>query len=133
MRQAADVVQAVLDHGKLRQPDILAACASSSLDNPKDVSLRSQALHKLVLASYLKATTPRSLISPRDQIIKYEEEEKAKIPGLPTSGQLREAREQAVARIRLEKEQEESIGLVSAFYKLLFLSLNRSFTAFSMS
>lgn len=105
-------MQAVLDHGKLKPPDILAACGSSSLDSPKDVTLRSRALYKLVSASYLKAATVRSLVSPRDQIIKYEEEEKAKLSGLPTTGQLREAKEQALARIRMEKEEEESIGLI---------------------
>jgi hypothetical protein len=76
----------------------------------------SQALHALVTASYLKPSTVLSHISPRDKRIRYEAEEKAKIPGFPTAKELREAREAAEARLKREEEEAEKVGLVSILF-----------------
>lgn len=71
-----------------------------------------QAIHKLVEASYLKPSTILSHQSPRDKRIKYEAEEKAKIPGFPTAKELRQSKEVADARLRREEEEAEKIGMV---------------------
>lgn len=63
--------------------------------------------------SYLKPSTILSHISPRDKRIKYEAEEKLKIPGFPTAKQLREAKEIVDARLKREEEEAEKIGMVS--------------------
>ncbi|KAF8894419.1 hypothetical protein BD779DRAFT_1609183 [Infundibulicybe gibba] len=57
----------ILDHGKLRPPDIISQL---SIHDPK-----------LVTSSYLKPSTVLSHVSPRDKRIQYEAEEKAKIAG----------------------------------------------------
>lgn len=72
-----------------------------------------QALHKLVISYYLKASTVLSHVSPRDKLIRYEAEEKAKITGFPSAKQLREAKELAEARIKREEAEAEKIGMVS--------------------
>jgi DNA-directed RNA polymerase III subunit RPC3 len=73
-----------------------------------------QALHKLVTSTYLKPSTVLSHVSPRDNRIKYESEERAKISGFPTAKELRHAKEMAQARLKREEEEAEKIGLVSA-------------------
>ncbi|KAE9395033.1 hypothetical protein BT96DRAFT_886046 [Gymnopus androsaceus JB14] len=113
----AEIVQLVLDHGKLTPPQILhrlnaSATATSFLPSEdKTPVVYSQALHKLVSLHYLKPSTVLSHISPRDKRIQYEAEEKAKISGFPTSKQLREAKEIVDARIKMEEEAAEKIGL----------------------
>ena len=69
-------------------------------------------MHKLVTLAYLKPSTPKRHLSPRDKAIKYELEEKAKIAGFPTAKELREAKEAAVARFRREEEEDAACGLV---------------------
>ncbi|EGN96168.1 hypothetical protein SERLA73DRAFT_94223 [Serpula lacrymans var. lacrymans S7.3] len=107
-KAAAEIVQLILDHGKLRPVDIVAQL---SIYDPKSSSMYSQALHKLVTASYLKPSTILSHNSPRDKRIRYEGEEKAKISGFPTAKELREAKETAAARLKREEEEAEKIGL----------------------
>ncbi|KAJ7445774.1 RNA polymerase III subunit RPC82-domain-containing protein [Mycena galericulata] len=104
----AEIVQLILDHGKLRPPDTISEL---SRDDAKAASIYSQALHALVTASYLKPSTILSHISPRDKRIRYEAEEKAKIAGFPTAKELREARESADARLKREEEEAEKVGL----------------------
>ncbi|KAJ6547130.1 RNA polymerase III subunit RPC82-domain-containing protein [Mycena capillaripes] len=104
----AEIVQLILDHGKLRPPDIVSELA---YDDPKAAIVYSQALHALVTASYLKPSTVLSHISPRDKRIRYENEEKAKISNFPTAKELREAREAAEARLKREEEEAEKVGL----------------------
>ncbi|KAI5835641.1 hypothetical protein K523DRAFT_368174 [Schizophyllum commune Tattone D] len=104
----SDIVQLVLDHGKLRPPQIVEQL---SLSSPKETSLHRQTLHKLVTLAYLKPSTPKRHLSPRDKAIKYELEEKAKIAGFPTAKELREAKEAAVARLRREEEEDAACGL----------------------
>ena len=84
----------------------------------QDTNSYSQLLYKLVKLLYLKPSTVLSHESPRDKIIKYESEEKAKIPGFPTSRQLREAKETAEAKLKREEEAAESVGIVSLFCSL---------------
>ncbi|KAF9036938.1 hypothetical protein BDZ89DRAFT_1061628 [Hymenopellis radicata] len=103
-----DIVQLILDHGKLRSKDIHQHLPT--MDH-KGTKVYSQTLYKLVEASYLKPSTILSHESPRDKIIKYEAEEKAKIAGFPTSKQLREAKETAEAKLKREEEAAESVGL----------------------
>ncbi len=83
-------------------------------DSAVGTKVYSRTLYKLVEASYLKPSTILSHESPRDKIIKYEAEEKAKIAGFPTSKQLREAKETAEAKLKREEEEAESVGLVSS-------------------
>jgi len=54
-----------------------------------------------------------SHISPKDKHISYEAEEKSKISGFPTAKELREAREAAMGRLKLEEDEAEKIGMVS--------------------
>ncbi|KAJ7470343.1 RNA polymerase III subunit RPC82-domain-containing protein [Mycena latifolia] len=104
----AEIVQLILDHGKLRPPDILSELSRGDL---KAATVYSQALHALVTAAYLKPSTILSHVSPRDKRIRYEAEEKAKIAGFPTAKELREARESAEARLKREEEEAEKVGL----------------------
>ncbi|KAJ7090224.1 hypothetical protein B0H15DRAFT_837649 [Mycena belliarum] len=104
----AQIVQLILDHGKLRPPDIVSEL---SLGDAKAANVYSQAIHALVTAAYLKPSTILSHVSPRDKRIRYEAEEKAKIAGFPTAKELREARETAEARLKREEEEAEKVGL----------------------
>ncbi|OAX40521.1 hypothetical protein K503DRAFT_781359 [Rhizopogon vinicolor AM-OR11-026] len=106
--QGAEIVQLILDHGKLQPPDIISRL---SIYNPKSSSLYSQTLYKLVSGAYLKPSTLLSHNSPRDKRIKYEAEEKAKLTGFPTAKELREAMETAEARLKREEQEAESVGL----------------------
>lgn len=125
--QGAEIVQLILDHGKLRPPDIVSQltihdpvkgmCVSidrlyGMLRMLLGPAVYSQVLHKLVESSYLKPATILSHQSPQDKRIKYETEEKAKISGFPTAKQIREAKEVAEARLRREEEEAEKIGMV---------------------
>ncbi|KAJ7286042.1 hypothetical protein C8J57DRAFT_1286564 [Mycena rebaudengoi] len=104
----AEIVQLILDNGKLRPPDIVAQL---SPHDAKATAVYSQAIHALVTASYLKPSTILSHVSPRDNRIRYEGEEKAKIVGFPTAKELREAKETALARLKREEEEAEQVGL----------------------
>ncbi|KAI9064257.1 hypothetical protein FKP32DRAFT_1626167 [Trametes sanguinea] len=108
-KSGADIVQLVLDHGKLRPPDIIAQL--SIYDPVKAPAVVSQTLHKLVEEAYLKPSTILSHFSPRDKLIQYETEEKRKISGFPTAREVREAKEVAVARLKREEEEAEQIGM----------------------
>ena len=116
----------LLDHGKLRPPDVLSLLRisdsksrslylSSALrtKNSPEISQYQQTFHKLVTGSYLKPSTVLSHWSPRDRLMQYEIEEKRKISGFPTARELRQAKEGAVGRLKREEEEEEQIGLVS--------------------
>ncbi|KAF9072978.1 RNA polymerase III subunit RPC82 helix-turn-helix domain-containing protein [Rhodocollybia butyracea] len=103
-----EIVQLILDHGKLTPPQILQRLNPNEGKSP---IVYSQALHKLVTLRYLKPSTVSSHISPRDKRMQYEAEEKAKISGFPTSKQLREAKEIADGRLKVEAEEAEKIGL----------------------
>ncbi|TFK42774.1 RNA polymerase III subunit RPC82-domain-containing protein [Crucibulum laeve] len=105
---ASEIIQIILDHGKLRPPEIISLLA---IYDSKGIAVYSQAMHKLVSASYLKPSTILSHHSPRDKQIKYEAEEKAKISGFPTAKELREAKETASARLKREEEDAEKVGL----------------------
>lgn len=126
-------MQLILDHGKLRPPDIISQLpiydpikgvysiyvAGNTLTSVEGATLYSQALHKLVECSYLKPATILSHQSPQDKRIKYEAEEKVKIPGFPTAKQLREAKEVAMARLKREEEDAEKIGMVRPHFRLI--------------
>jgi len=107
-KAATEIVQVILDNGKLRPPDIMTLLA---FQDPKNMAVYHQALYKLVSGAYLKPTTITSHVSPRDKQIKYEADEKAKISGLPTAKALRDAKEVAKARLKREDEESEKIGL----------------------
>ncbi|KAG1835736.1 hypothetical protein EV424DRAFT_1468174 [Suillus variegatus] len=117
----AEIVQLILDHGKLQQPDVISRL---SLSNPKSSSLYSQTLHKLISGAYLKPSTLLSHHSPRDKRIKYEAEEKAKITGFPTAKELREAQETAEARLKREEKEAESVGLDGVYFRVNFDKFN---------
>ncbi|KAH9180362.1 hypothetical protein EDB89DRAFT_1918813 [Lactarius sanguifluus] len=106
----ASIVQLILDHGKLRPPDIMSRMAPQG---SKESTACAQALHGLVTSSYLKPSTILSHISPQDKQILYETEEKAKIAGFPTAKELRQAREVAIDRLKREEEEAEKVGLKS--------------------
>ncbi|KAK0243335.1 hypothetical protein EDD85DRAFT_1019460 [Armillaria nabsnona] len=121
---SAQIVQLILDHGKLHPPDIISKL---SILDPKGVldplttkrkfnstlgsAVHSQALYKLAEEAYLKPSTVLSHEAPRDKLIKYEAEEKAKIAGFPMSKQLKAARETAQARIKREEKDTEGVGI----------------------
>ncbi|KDQ33723.1 hypothetical protein PLEOSDRAFT_1073903 [Pleurotus ostreatus PC15] len=107
-RTGGEIVQLILDHGKLRPPDIIGPLSGGSV---KESAVYAQTLHKLVSAAYLKPSTLLSHVSPRDKRIKYEAEEKAKITGFPTAKELRQAKEAAEARMKREEAEAEKIGL----------------------
>ncbi|KAG5645878.1 hypothetical protein DXG03_005025 [Asterophora parasitica] len=107
-KAASDIVQTVLDHGKLCPPDILYNLGAY---DPKTIMLYTHAIRKLVSTSYLKPSTILSHVSPRDKRIQYEAEEKAKIAGFPTAREVREAKEVAEARLKREEEEAEQVGL----------------------
>lgn len=67
----------------------------------------------MVSLYYLKPSTILSQVSPQDTIIKYTKEERAKLSGLPTARELRQTREIAEARFRLEVEEAEQLGMAS--------------------
>ncbi|KAF9532367.1 hypothetical protein CPB83DRAFT_807708 [Crepidotus variabilis] len=107
-QMAGEIVQVVLDHGKLRSSDALSYL---HIYDHKNISQHHQTFHKLVAGSYLKPATILSHLSPRDRIMKYEAEERRKITGFPTAKELRQVKEVAEARVRREDEGEEQIGL----------------------
>ncbi|EIM82477.1 uncharacterized protein STEHIDRAFT_171381 [Stereum hirsutum FP-91666 SS1] len=108
-KAAADIVQLILDHGKLRPPDIISQMPIF-LD-AKESAKYTQALFTLVSSSYLKPATALSHQSTTDTRLKYFAEEKAKVVGYPTAKQLREAKEVADSRLKREEEDAEKIGL----------------------
>ncbi|OJT01615.1 DNA-directed RNA polymerase III subunit RPC3 [Trametes pubescens] len=108
-KSGGEIVQLVLDHGKLRPPDIVAQL--SIYDLVKAPALLTQTLHKLVDEAYLKPSTLLSHFSPREKLIRYEGEEKRKISGFPTAREVREARETAQARLTREEEEAEQVGM----------------------
>ncbi|TFK25069.1 hypothetical protein FA15DRAFT_668942 [Coprinopsis marcescibilis] len=106
----AEIVQIIMDHGKLRPPDILALLHKH---DSKVLAQYKQALYKLVSGSYLKASTARSHVSPRDRQLQYEIEEIKKFNGHPTPKQIRELKEVAEARLKRELDESEKIGLIT--------------------
>ncbi|KAI0340517.1 hypothetical protein BDW22DRAFT_1359908 [Trametopsis cervina] len=108
-KPGAEIVQLIMDHGKLRPPEIISQL--SIYDPIKGPAMYAQALHNLVENSYIKPSTILAHVSPRDTRIRYEAEEKAKISGFPTAKQLKEAKEVASARIRREEDEAEKIGM----------------------
>ncbi|KAF5358490.1 hypothetical protein D9756_001738 [Leucocoprinus leucothites] len=103
-----EIVQIVLDHGKLRLPEMLGLLR---IYEHKAVAVYRGTVHKLVAGAYLKPSTTLSHVSPKDKQIKYEAEEKAKISGFPTAKELREAKQVAEARLKREEEEAEKAGL----------------------
>ncbi|KAL5529325.1 hypothetical protein ACEPAG_5310 [Sanghuangporus baumii] len=105
---AAEIASLVLDHGKLRPPDIMTnLCPSRS----KDASVYHQALLQLVSSSYLIPSTTLFHVSPRDTLLQYEKEEKNQIKNFPAAKELREAKERAEARLKREQEEDMKVGL----------------------
>ncbi|TFL07382.1 RNA polymerase III subunit RPC82 helix-turn-helix domain-containing protein [Pterulicium gracile] len=111
---AAEIVQLILDHGKLQVPDIITQLSAGE---PKRIKLLTHAMHQLVSNAFLRPSTILSHISPEDKLLKYEAEETAKISGLPTAKQLRESKEIAIARLRREEGEEDSVGMLEASTK----------------
>ncbi|KAF8599598.1 hypothetical protein BDV93DRAFT_497587 [Ceratobasidium sp. AG-I] len=107
-----EIVSIILDHGKLRLPDILRL-----LDKPaksKDADKYTQVALELLTSSHLRVSTAASHISPRDKFIRYEGEERKKHVGIVAPKDAREFRAIAEARIRREREEAEapSVGLI---------------------
>ncbi|KAG1893555.1 uncharacterized protein F5891DRAFT_1258586 [Suillus fuscotomentosus] len=92
VHQGAEIVQLILDHGKLQSPDIISRLFKPILANIKT-------LYKPIFSAYIKPSTLLLHHSPRDKRIKYEAEEKTKIA------------ETAEARLKREEEEAESVGL----------------------
>lgn len=139
--KAADIVSLILDHGKLRPPDIMThLCHASSKGKlcnhsleakylnvrrllVSDSSLYSQALYKLVSSSYLSPSTVLFHISPRDKLLQYEIEEKKQIKNFPTAKELRQAKERAEARLNREQEEAMKVGLTVCFPGCYFVEV----------
>ncbi|EKM82848.1 hypothetical protein AGABI1DRAFT_68847 [Agaricus bisporus var. burnettii JB137-S8] len=107
-KAGAELVQSILDHGKLRSPDILRLLG---VHDSKSITVHRGVMHKLVSENYLKPSTVLSHVSPADKQIKYEGEEKAKISGFPTAKELKQAKQVAEARMRREEEEAGKAGL----------------------
>ncbi|PIL23836.1 hypothetical protein GSI_13587 [Ganoderma sinense ZZ0214-1] len=108
-KAGGEIVQLILDHGKIRPPDIVSQL--SIYDPLKAPAIVIQTLHKLIEAEYLKPSTVISHLSPRDKRIRYEAEEKRKISGFPTTKELREAKEVAESRLKREEDEAEQVGM----------------------
>jgi DNA-directed RNA polymerase III subunit RPC3 len=125
--KGAAVVQLILEHGKLRPRDVTSRLSNDDAkgmmhSSPIPTSIYHvllasaayyQVMYKLVTQAYLKPSTVLSHISPRDKIIQFEKEEKAKLSGFPTAKELWYAKETAKARLKREEEEAEKVGLVS--------------------
>lgn len=111
IEQESEVLQLILDNGKLRLPDIVSQL--SIYDPVHGPDSYTQATLKLLSNAYLKPATVLSHQSPRDKQLKYEAEEKAKLSGYPTAKDLRQAKETADARLKREEEEAEKVGVVS--------------------
>ncbi|KIY67670.1 hypothetical protein CYLTODRAFT_422316 [Cylindrobasidium torrendii FP15055 ss-10] len=107
--KAREILELVLDHGKLRPEEIMREIKETHFVS--DVKDYNKALTQLVKLRYLKPATALGHQSPRDKLIKYEAAERAKISGLPTTKQLREAKEVAYAMWKREEAAAESEGL----------------------
>lgn len=107
-KQAAEIIQVILDHGKLRPPDVYSHLG---IYDARAITVYSEVLQRLVSSTYLKPSTVLSHISPQDKRIQYEAEEKAKIAGFPTVKELRQAKTAAEVRLRREEEEATQIGL----------------------
>lgn len=106
---ASEIVSLILDHGKLRPPDVMEMlCPGHSIETTK----YRQTIQKLVSASYLVPSTVLFHISPRDKLLQYEQEEKNQIRNVPTAKALREAKERAEARLNRELAESLKIGLI---------------------
>lgn len=122
----------MLDHGKLKSPDIYGLLQESTKDLCKPfvsllvVSGHSKALalsgcreslYRLVSEGYLRPSTTLSHISPREKLIQYEAEEVGKRKGFLTAKELRQAKESAWARMRRDEQEEvtRKNGIVSAW------------------
>ncbi|KAH8829625.1 hypothetical protein DL96DRAFT_1598899 [Flagelloscypha sp. PMI_526] len=107
-KPASEIVQLILDHGKLRPPDIITQLPDDQDSTKKNYR---EALLELVKSHYLLPATETSHITPKDTLLKYEKEEVAKIPNLPTSKALKIAKEDALARVKREEEESRKSGL----------------------
>ncbi|KAF8734231.1 RNA polymerase III subunit RPC82, partial [Rhizoctonia solani] len=106
------IISIILDHGKLRLPDILRLLNKS--DNQKESEAYIKVALELLTSSHLRVSTPASHISPRDKLIRYEAEERKKHVGIVAPKDARQFRITAEVRIRREREEAEapSVGLI---------------------
>ncbi|QRV90096.1 DNA-directed RNA polymerase III subunit C3 [Ceratobasidium sp. AG-Ba] len=107
-----EIVSTILDHGKLKLPDILRLLGKDT--NSRDSDMYSQVALELLTSSHLRLSTPESHISPRDKLIRYEAEERKKHVGIVAPKDARQFRTIAEARIRREREEAEapSVGII---------------------
>ncbi|CAE6470055.1 unnamed protein product [Rhizoctonia solani] len=107
-----DIVSIILDHGKLRLPEILRIIGKS--DNQKESEAYTKVALELLTSSHLRVSTPASHISPRDKFLRYEAEERKKHVGIVAPKDARLFRTTAEVRIRREREEAEapSVGLI---------------------
>ncbi|KAB5593960.1 DNA-directed RNA polymerase III subunit C3 [Ceratobasidium theobromae] len=106
-----DVISIILDHGKLRLPDVLRLLNKS---DSKESDIYPKVALQLLTSSHLRVSTTASHISPRDKFIRYETEERKKHVGIVAPKDARQFRILAEARIRREREEAEapSVGLI---------------------
>ncbi|CAE6341174.1 unnamed protein product [Rhizoctonia solani] len=110
--QGQEIISVILDHGKLRLPEILRLLDKS--DDQKESEAYTKVALELLISSHLRVSTPASHISPRDKIIRYEAEERKKHVGIVAPKDARQFRITAEVRIRREREEAEapSVGLI---------------------
>jgi DNA-directed RNA polymerase III subunit RPC3 len=78
-------------------------------------------LSTLIKKSYIRVATLAGHQSPQDRLMSYEAEEKRNISGIPTSKQLKEAHEKAIARMKMAEDSENNSNQVrSILSRLLF-------------
>jgi len=106
-------VALVLDHGKLKPPDILSKLTFA---NAEERSTYNKTIQKLIAATYLIPSTILSHASPHDKFMQYEAEEKKKLDNIPTAKDLREAKERAEARLKREQEAAMKVDVAEETY-----------------
>ncbi|KAG8936233.1 RNA polymerase III subunit C82 [Tulasnella sp. 418] len=106
--EAEEIVSCILDHGKLRQKETLDYVCGP---DPKKRKLYASTFHKLVESKHLKTSTALSHTSPRDRLIRYEEEGKQERRA-STKGSILMPKDvmevRIAAGIRMQREEEEA-------------------------
>ncbi|KAF8580680.1 hypothetical protein K439DRAFT_1636837 [Ramaria rubella] len=105
---AAQIISIVLQHGKLRQPDIMQHL---QIWDAKESSVYLQAVNALVAGAYLKPSTVLSHISRTDRLLRLEAKLRRSFKGIPTAKDIVQWKIEADAQVKRENEEAEKIGM----------------------
>ncbi|KAG8901824.1 RNA polymerase III subunit C82 [Tulasnella sp. 403] len=112
--QASEIIETILDHGKLRMNQVVERLSHGDAKRSKSYK---STFHTLVESKYLRPSTPRSHISPRDRLIQYEAEcKKERIAKIGSAvlmpKDLIEIKIMAGNRIQKEEEEADALAMV---------------------